>query len=116
MSYHPLLDWRLAFDMARLALDAGAEITLGYQYWATLLARIANPYFLGLDLRPDVLSGLPSGISQATQEAIILVHPLWDRNPANYRPDVAAAVAEAEGRGLRPTLRSLFMATRFPYE
>ncbi len=116
MSYHPLLDWRLAFDMARLALDAGAEITLGYQYWATLLARVANPYFLGLDLRPDVLAGLPSGISQATQEAIILVHPLWDRNPANYRPDVAAAVAEAEGRGLRPTLRSLFMATRFPYE
>ncbi len=116
MPYHPLLDWRTAIDMTRLALDPGAQIDLATSWWAPLVARVAIPYFRGLNLTPTTLAGLPAGTTAATKEAIILTHPLWDTDPVNFRPDVAAAVAEAERQGLTPVLRSVFRAVRFPYE
>ncbi len=116
MPYHPLLDWRTAIDMARLALDPGAQIDLTSGWWAPLVARTAVPYFLGLNLTPTTLAGLPAGTSAATNEAIILTHPLWDTDRANLRADVAAAVVDAEHQGLTPVLRSVFRAVRFPYE
>ena len=116
MPYHPLLDWRTALDMARLALDPAARVDLTGGWWAPLVARVAGPYFQGLNLTSTTLGGLPAGVSTATNEAFILTHPLWDTDRANLRPDVAAAVADAERRGLTPVLRSIFRAVRFPYE
>lgn len=116
MPYHPLLDWRTALDMARLALDPGAQIDLTSSWWAPLVERVAVPYFQGLNLAPTTLGGLPAGTSAATNEALILTHPLWDRDRANFRPDVAAAVAAAERQAFRWELRSIFRAVRFPYE
>ncbi len=116
MPYHPLLDWRMALDMARLALDPSAQIDLAAVWWAPLVARIVGPYFAGLDLKQATIGGLPAGVSAATSEAIILTHPLWDMDRSNLRSDVAAAIADAEQQGLRPVLRSLFRAVRFPYE
>jgi hypothetical protein len=116
MAYHPLLDWRLALDMARLALDQNAQIDLGVSYWSDLVSRVSGPYFAGLNLSTRTFDVLPGGFDQFTNEAIILVHPLWDTNAANYRPEVAAAVADAQAQGFRTTLRSVFHAVRFPYE
>lgn len=116
MPYHPLLDWRTALDMARLALDSSAAVDFSAAWWAPLVARTAVPYFQGLALTPTTLGGLPAGIGTLNNEAVILVHPLWDTDRANLRPDVAAAIADAEQRGLTPQLRSLFRAVRFPYE
>jgi hypothetical protein len=116
MAYHPLLDWRLALDMARLALSSEATIDLSCSYWSSLVMQTAGPYFAGLNLRHTTLSALEVGISAITNEAVILIHPLWDVEPANYRPEVAAAVSEAQRQGLTPTLRSVFHAVRFPYE
>ncbi len=116
MPYHPLLDWRTALDMAWLALDPSRPIDLAAPWWAPLVTRIAAPYFHGLNLVPTTLGGLPAGTSAVTNEALILTHPLWDRDRANFRPDVAAAVADAERQGLRWDLRSIFRAVRFPYE
>jgi Lhr-like helicase len=116
MAYHPLLDWRTALDMAWLALDPARPIDLTAPWWQPLVARVAVPYFQGLNLTPTTLGGLPAGTTAVTNEAIILTHPLWDRDRANLRPDVAAAVAEAERQGLRWELKSIFRAVRFPYE
>ena len=116
MAFHSLLDWRLGLDMVRLALDHSAPIDLNTAYWPSLITRIATPYFQGLNLTPQSLAGIEAGVSGFTNEAIILIHPLWDTNPANFRPDVAAAVAAAEHQGLTPVLRSVFRAARFPYE
>jgi DEAD/DEAH box helicase domain-containing protein len=116
MPYHPLLDWRSAFDMARLALDPATPVDLTSDCWAPLVSRLAGPYFQGLNLTAATLSGLPVGVSATTNEAFILTHPLWDMSRANLRPDVAAAVVDAERRGLTPVLRSMFRAVRFPYE
>ncbi len=116
MAYHPLLDWRLGLDMVRLALSANSAIDLNFTYWSSLIAQTAQPYFAGLNLSYTMLDTLPAGISTITNQAVILVHPLWDLDQANYRTDVAAAVSEAQNQDLEFTLRSLFHAVRFPYE
>jgi hypothetical protein len=116
MAYHPLLDWRLGLDMAQLALDPNAQIDLNSSNWSGLVSRIASPYFQGLNMATCTFDTLPGGVDAFGNDAIILIHPLWDKDPSKYRGDVAAAVAVAQGRGLRPTLRSLFQAVRFPYE
>jgi hypothetical protein len=116
MAYHSLLDWRLALDMAKLALQADVAIDLNCSYWSSLLAQTAHPYFAGLNLTHTTLNSLQVGISATTNEALILVHPLWDVEPANYRPEVAATISEVQRQGLTPVLRSVFHAVRFPYE
>lgn len=116
MAYHPLLDWRLALDMVHLALDPTATPDLNRGYWASLVASITQRYFAGLQMNPTTLGGLPTGIDPLTNKAKILIHPLWDTTPANYRPEVATAVADAEAQGLKPELRTIFRAVRFPYE
>ncbi|MHB1498515.1 MAG: helicase-related protein, partial [Acidimicrobiales bacterium] len=116
MAYHPLLDWRTGLDMARLALDPAAQIDLDYPYWASLLARTVGPYFAGLGMAYDRLGTLEAGVDAARHQALVLIHPLWDRDPSNYRVDVAAAVAAGERRGLRVELRSVLRAVRIPYE
>ena len=117
MAYHPLLDWRLGLDMARLALDHNAPIDLTFGYWSRLVASTVALYFEGLNLTYTILDSLHAGISTLTNEAVILVHPMWDQHPSNYRPEVAAAVSDAQNRGLTTiTLRSIFHAVRFPYE
>lgn len=116
MAYHALLDWRLGLDMARLALDPDAAIGLSGNYWSTLVERMAATYFGGLGLTVRNVAGLRVGVNTFTNEAIILIHPLWDQNAANYRPEVAAAVAQTEAEGLTTKLRSVLRAVRFPYE
>jgi DEAD/DEAH box helicase domain-containing protein len=116
MSFHSLLDWRLGLDMVNLALDPDASVGFGAPYWTFLVAHVAHSYFAGLGMTPANFSGLPGGISQLNNEAVILVHPLWDADPSNYHPSLAAAVADAERQGFSPRPRSIFRATRFPYE
>lgn len=119
MAFHPLLDWRLALDMVRLALDPNAQIDLNYDYWADLVEPTAEAYFKALELTydpNDTLGGLPFGLDDWNKEAIILTHPLWDKYEANFHPEMAAAYAAAEQRGLKPKFRPIFDAIRFPYE
>lgn len=116
MAYHPLLDWRLGFDMVRLALDANAAIDLNFDYWSTLVTQTAQPYFEGLNLTHTMFGSLHAGISDVGNLAVILVHPLWDRDERNYAADLAAAISDARSRGLTTELRSVFHAVRFPYE
>ena len=116
LAYHPLLDWRLAMDMARLALDPSARIDLAEPIWKTLVQSTADAYLQNLNYVPVVLAGLPAGHDPQTDEALILTHPLWDRNEANFHPMLENAVADAEAHGWRWKLHSVFRAIRFPYE
>ncbi len=116
MPYHPLLDWRLALDMVRLALDPAAAIDLAQPYWKALIQRTAASYFQGLNYTQTKLAGLPAGHDAGAGEVLILIHPLWDQDPSNFRPEVASSVALAESRGWRWKLRTVFRAVRFPYE
>ena len=116
MPYHPLLDWRLAIDMVRLALDPAAPIDLAQPHWSALVQRTAPPYFQSLMYTPITLAGLHAGHDSVTNEVVILIHPLWDQDPTNFCQAVANAVALAEAQGWRWKLRTVFRAVRFPYE
>ena len=116
MAYHPILDWRLGLDMVQLALDPNAQLDLNTCYWSDLISRIARPYFMDLNLELRLFDTLPGGVDAFNDEAIILIHPLWDKDPSNFRPEVAAAVIDAQSQGLKAILRTVFHAVRFPYE
>lgn len=116
MPYHPLLDWRLAFDLARLALDPNAAIDFSPQYWSGYVQRIATAYFAGMGLAATNVGGLPAARDPIRPRCTILVHPLWDLTQANWRPEIAAAVVAATQLNLAYTLRSVFHVVRFPYE
>ena len=116
MPHHPLLDWRLAIDMVNLALNPNTPIGLGTPHWKKLVDRIETTYFTSLGYVPTKLAGLPAGYDAGTKEAVILIHPLWERNERNFHQDLASAVALAESKGWRPKLKTVFEAVRFPYE
>ena len=116
MPYHTILDWRIGFDMARLALDASAAIDLRQPYWADLVHREGPAYFEAFNLDVEETNGILVGTDNTRGEGIILTHPLWDQNPANYGEDLAAIVSRVEARGLTPHCVSIFRALRFPFQ
>ena len=77
---------------------------------------MAPGYFAGLNLTHRTFANLQAGVNAITNQASILVHPLWDSSSSNCREEIAAASAQAEREGLVPVLRSVLRAVRFPYE
>jgi hypothetical protein len=117
LAYHNLLDWRLAIDMASLALDPNAPISLASPMWAG----VANLAAVTLQAaRPGhnriSVAGLPA-VTDGT-EVVIVTHPLWRIDRASLGPELAAAWDDAErGRGLRVdehSFVSAFEALRRP--
>jgi hypothetical protein len=118
LAYHNLLDWRLAVDMAQLALNPAVPLLLSSPRWN----RVADLAAVTLEAaRPGysrtVLGGLPA-LTDGT-EAVIVTHPLWRTDRAAVGPELAAAWDEAErNRGLRVdpqrSFISVFEALRRP--
>ena len=115
LAYHSLLDWRLAVDMARLALDSSAPITLSSPLWsqvadtAALTLASARPGF-----QQTGFAGIPAIAND--REAIILTHPLWVPDRTGLAPELQSACDEAEQTyGLQiDRLISVFEALRRP--
>jgi DEAD/DEAH box helicase domain-containing protein len=117
LAYHNLLDWRLAVDMAALALDANTVLSLNAPIWgrvADLAARTLLSARRGYNR--ITVAGLPA-VSNGT-EVRIVTHPLWRTEQTALGPDVAAAWDEAErAHGLRVDAQSfisVFEALRRP--
>jgi hypothetical protein len=116
LAYHNILDWRLAFDLARLALDATAPIDFAVPYWAGVDAVAAAPYFAAMGWQPTVFGGLQAGRRNARAE--IIAHPLWSMDPLNPAAPLAAARAAAVAIGCQPhqvVFKSLFEVVRRPF-
>ncbi|HEV2618775.1 MAG TPA: Zn-binding domain-containing protein, partial [Acidobacteriaceae bacterium] len=98
LAYHSLLDWRLAVDMARLALDASSPISLSSPLW-TRVSRVAASALAAArpGFSPATFGGL-QGLTNGT-DAIVLTHPLWLTGRADAGPEVAAAWDDAERNG-----------------
>lgn len=118
LAYHNLLDWRLAIDMANLALDANSAISLASPLWsrvadlAATTLEAARPGFSRTNF--GGLPGLTNGV-----EAIIVTHPLWLTDRAGAGPEIASAWDDAErNHGLRVdpawSFISVFEALRRP--
>ena len=110
LQYHNLLDWRLAIDMASLALNPATPISLGTLLWRPV-ATVAALTLVGArpGYRQMTIAGLPA-IADGT-DVIIVTHPLWLTERANLGPDLAAAWDEAERiHGLRGDQDHSFIA------
>jgi hypothetical protein len=95
LAYHNLLDWRLAIDMAALALDANTPISLSSPLWAgvadlaALTLQAARPGYNRV-----LVGGLPA-VTNGT-EVVIVTHPLWRIDRTSLGPELAAAWDDAE--------------------
>jgi len=117
LAYHNLLDWRLAIDMAALALDSAAPISLTSPVW-NRVAQLAATTLLSarVGYRPATIAGLPA--VENGSEVKIVTHPLWRTEQNLLGPELAAVWDEAERvRGLRvdsQSFVSVFEALRRP--
>ncbi len=110
LAWHCILDWRLAVDMARLALDANAPVDLTTPHWQPLVASVIPPYFDALGWAATTFAGLPAARSGLRGEFI--VHPLWGAN----HPIAIQARNEARAAGiaqLQP--KTVFELVRRPF-
>lgn len=118
LSYHSLLDWRLGIDMATLALDANAAITLASPLWARVAGIAATTLAAArLGYAAITCAGVPA-VTNGT-DVIFVTHPLWHTEGALQPPELAAACHDAEAvRGLRidagDSFVSVFEALRRP--
>lgn len=112
LAYHSLLDWRLAIDMARLALNAEEPITLSSQLWSTVANVAARTL---ASARPNFHIVKFANIPAITddKEAIIVTHPLWASDRAHLAPEFADACVEAEKK-YKLRFVSVFEALRRP--
>jgi len=117
LSYHSLLDWRLGVDMAALALDTNAAITLASPLWARVAGVAATTLAAA---RPGYTATAFVGVPAVTNaaEVILVTHPLWHTDPALQPPELVAACHEATVQGLHvdaaDSFVSVFEALRRP--
>jgi ATP-dependent helicase YprA (DUF1998 family) len=113
LAWHCILDWRLAADLARLALDANAPVDLTVPYWQALVASSTTAYFHSheaLGSTATTFGGLPAVRSGTRCE--IIVHPLWSAS----HPQVLQARAEAQAAGVTQIQpKTLFEIIRRPF-
>jgi hypothetical protein len=117
LAYHSLLDWRLALDMAALALDPAASITLASPLWTSAADRAAVTLNAARPAQQRLeIAGLPALTDGRT--ATIVTHPLWLTETGHRGPELTAAWNEAaQVHGLTMTdasFVSVFKALRRP--
>jgi DEAD/DEAH box helicase domain-containing protein len=116
LAYHNILDWRLGLDLARLALDPAAPLDFSPQYWAGTAGGAAAPYFAAMPggWQTTTFGGLQAG--RRGPHAEIIVHPLWDTDPARLGPQLRTARAQALAAGCQAVaFRSIFEIVRRPF-
>ncbi len=115
LAFHNILDWRLALDLARLALDANAAIDFTASYWQPAADDITRAYCLG---QPQGWTfqhqaGLPSAVGPRHVE--LVTHPLW-LSDAPLHPGLDAAIQHVQAAtGASPTSKPVFDVLRRPY-
>lgn len=115
LAFHNILDWRLGLDLARLALDPNAVIDFTIPYWQPLAASATAAYVTSQSQWQFLtFAGVPAGRRGNTVE--IITHPLWNRSPNSFCPQLAAAYADAQAAGAQVvTCKSIFEVLRRPY-
>ncbi len=107
---HAILDWRLGFDLARLAADASAPLDLTQEHWTDLAenaARNLSRLFPGA--RPELCEGHWVVRSGGDIEAV-LTHPLWSRD----HPQIKSLIARFGDARIPGCTCTVFDALRRP--
>ncbi len=111
LAWHNILDWRMALDIARLALDVTAPVDLTASHWQPLVATATDSYCNALGWAHVTFSGVPA--ARCGTQCELIVHPLWaDTHPAVLQAHTQAATA---GITQPQTPRTLFELVRRPF-
>jgi Lhr-like helicase len=94
--YHPLLDWRLAVDLADIAagkaLDLDGHVEVGM--------RLAESFAQSFPAwTAHWVSGVPAVIDDDAEQAFLVVHPLEETHPDHLSERLMAATLELEDLG-----------------
>jgi len=105
--FHGLLDWRLALDMARLALDSAAVLDLSTAWngvsnpWARLVEGTDAPVACALaDLGFEAATqfcGLNGFVQPALGRVVIVRHPLWTDDHPGWQASYSDATSRHPG-------------------
>jgi DEAD/DEAH box helicase domain-containing protein len=109
LAWHNILDWRMALDLARLALDSNADVSFAEPHWQPLVSTAAAAYFRALGWTTCTLAGLPA--ARSGRDGQLIVHPLW----SSTHPSISQARAEASAAGLNLQMRTFFELVRRPF-
>lgn len=110
MAWHNILDWRMALNVARLALDQNTVPDFTAPHWQNLPTTAGNAYCAALGWTPSPYAGLPGARSGSRGE--VIVHPLW----SNSHPQVNQARTEAQLSGINDLqTKTLFEVLRRPF-
>ena len=113
MAYHPLLDWRIGLDMARLALNGDACLDLTGEFWQDVVNYLTQTYFSAFELKSAHFGSLTAGIKGKT--AYLLIHPFWNTDASQLRREMQEAKTAANQENLSVVYLSVFDALRVGY-
>jgi len=110
LAWHNILDWRMALDLTRLALDAGEPVDFTTPHWQPLVDAATTLYFHALGWTATIFGSLPAARSGSRGE--LITHPLW----ASTHPAVLQARTEALAAGItQPNAKTMFELVRRPF-
>jgi DEAD/DEAH box helicase domain-containing protein len=113
MSYHGLLDWRLAVDMAELA--AGRQLNVGR--WFDRADRDLEQFCQAFGWKFQTFNNMPGAVYTEIEKPIALIasHPLWNRHPDFAGRELAEAIVDADGQGFEQyAIHTLYDLARRP--
>lgn len=113
---HWALDWRLGLDIVDLALGQELDVS----QWADRTRVLTQSFLLGygahLKIAVNLINDIPALITTNGRGAAVLIgHPLWRHDEANWSPQVRSAVSQLKGQGIADvTVSDAYVLDRTP--
>lgn len=110
---HPLLDWRLALDVADLCVGRDLNVNR----WLSLAHPTATSF---VDTFGEPLGSVDVGEThgltfvRSGSRAVLLTHPLWRADQAGWTDQQRAATSALSGRGLAVAQKDVRLAKAYP--
>jgi DEAD/DEAH box helicase domain-containing protein len=111
---HPLLDWRLALDLAEMSLARGLTIDRWLGQAEHQAMQFRDTYLEALDGDCDIVSAGDLVALKSGNRAVVLGHPLWRREESHWNERQALAVQAMQSMCSSISVSDVRQATRFP--
>jgi DEAD/DEAH box helicase domain-containing protein len=113
---HGALDWRLALDVARLALGDVFDIGGWMQLAENAARNLADALKADINIEVGKVQDLVTLTSSGSRTAIVLGHPLWIHLPQQLNSTQTEVMAELEETFERVTFSDPFVLQRTPIQ
>lgn len=111
---HPLLDWRLALDVAELSLGRELDTERWLSHAQDHAATFQLTYQEALEGNCEVVQAGKLVAVRSRDRAVVLGHPLWQRPQLAWNSRQAEAADAVRALGCAPYMSDVREATRFP--